>query len=133
MNDPFPKNPGDDPMQGIDKYKYFKKMLKKCLWVAFAFFLMLGVIGSCIIKSKRGDSQQIQSGAVTLDNFKKIEMGMTLDEVVALIGHGEQVSKSKQGRLEASMYSWTSGYLGANCSVMFQNGKVTNKAQIGLD
>ena len=78
------------------------------------------------------DSVEQSQGSVTLENYKKVEMDMTKAEVFKLLGEGKETAKASQGKLVVTSYSWTSGHFGANCSVMFQNGKVTNKAQIGL-
>jgi hypothetical protein len=71
---------------------------------------------------------------ITKAAFDIIETGMSYKQVVVIIGgYGELVSQSSYGSSSAALYQWDGvGSIGANANVMFQNGKVTSKAQYGL-
>lgn len=73
---------------------------------------------------------------MTLDQFNQIQNGMTLEEVVAIVGgEGEIVSETgeKGSDLHTVMYSYAGkGDIGANVSLMFQGNKLENKSQFGL-
>ena len=66
---------------------------------------------------------------ITLDQFNKLENGMTKEKVFEILG-GEGAVISESG--DVVMYSYNGTALGANVSLMFQGGKLMNKTQIGL-
>lgn len=74
---------------------------------------------------------------ITLDQFNKIQNGMTLEQVIAIVGgEGEIISESgdKGTQLHTVMYSYQGkGSIGANVSLMFQGNKLQNKSQFGLE
>ena len=75
---------------------------------------------------------------ITMDEFDAIKTGMTYQEVFDIIGgRGETISESDIGlgdEYYTVMYEWQGeGVPGANANVMFQGGKVVNKAQFGLE
>lgn len=81
------------------------------------------------------DATKEASGAgVTMANFNKIESGMTYEQVVELLGEeGTVLSQSDVAGFHTVMYTWNGeGGFGANMNAMFQNGKLVNKAQLGL-
>lgn len=92
-------------------------------------------------KPKENDNQnkpeekKEDSSGVTLDNFQKIENGMTYEEVVEILGkEGELLSEAGSGQYKTEMYQWEAeNGFGANMNVTFQNGKVQSKAQAGLE
>ncbi|MGG4434561.1 hypothetical protein AAXE64_08365 [Priestia megaterium] len=77
--------------------------------------------------------------AISKEEFDKIQNGMTLDQVIEVIG-GEGELQSETGaqgdQFYTSMYGWEgeSG-LGANAIIMFQGStpKVESKSQFGLE
>jgi hypothetical protein len=73
---------------------------------------------------------------VTLDEFNKLQNGMTYEEVIAIIGgEGNLLSESgeKGTELYTVMYDYKGeGDLGANANFMYQGGKLQNKSQFGL-
>jgi len=83
-------------------------------------------------KSKTSPKTQESSGSVTLANFQKIKIGMSKAEVFKLLGKGQETSTAGEGKYVLTTYSWKAGFMGANCVVMFQNGKVNSKGQLGL-
>lgn len=74
---------------------------------------------------------------ITLEQFQQIQNGMTLEEVIELVGgEGEVVSESgEEGTdMHTVMYSYSGeGEMGANVSLMFQGNKLQNKSQYGLE
>ena len=75
---------------------------------------------------------------ISLEEFNQISTGMTYTEVTSLIGSpGEMLSSTDSGlgpEHITELWSWEGeGSLGANANVMFQGGKVTSKAQSGLE
>lgn len=93
--------------------------------------------GKLINKSQFGvGSSKGSNVTITMDEFNKIQNGMTYDEVTKIIGDpGELNSETgKKGTdLYTAMYSYKGeGDIGANAILTFQGGKLTNKTQIGL-
>jgi hypothetical protein len=72
---------------------------------------------------------------INLDEFNKIQTGMTYDKVVNIIGgYGIVISESDIGDTKTIMYQWDGeGSLGANSNAMFQDGELISKAQFGLE
>lgn len=66
---------------------------------------------------------------ITLEQFNKIENGMTKDQVFEILG-GEGAVISESG--DTVMYSYNGTSFGGNASLMFQGGKLRNKSQMGL-
>lgn len=76
---------------------------------------------------------------VTLDEFERVETDMSYESVVSIFGaDGELLSSvdlfENKPQFKTETYAWDGyGGTGANCTVVFQGGKVTAKAQLGLD
>lgn len=75
---------------------------------------------------------------ITLEEFNAIKTGMTYQEVYDIIGgSGSVLSEADFGLGEAYrtvIREWSGeGQLGANANVTFQGGKVSSKAQYGLE
>ncbi|OIK04562.1 DUF3862 domain-containing protein [Bacillus sp. MUM 13] len=74
---------------------------------------------------------------ITKEEFGKIQNGMTVEEVVKIVGgKGEVISESgkKGDSFYTVMYSYKGeGQLGANANFMFQGNKLQNKSQMGLE
>lgn len=69
---------------------------------------------------------------VTKAKYDAITEGMSYSQVVAIIGQeGEEQSRSKIGDLTSVSYSWKNS-TGSNMFAIFQNDKMTMKAQYGL-
>ena len=87
---------------------------------------------------KGTDADIIQSEAsISLEEFNRIETGMTYQEVCAIVGGegtlGSSVDTGLGSEYKTEMYQWTGdGAIGANANVTFQGGKVISKAQVGL-
>ena len=71
---------------------------------------------------------------MTLEKFNKIEVGMTYEEVVEIVGcEGELTSEASVGDHHSAIYTWKGkGSVGANAVITFSNGEVSAKAQAGL-
>lgn len=74
---------------------------------------------------------------ISLEEFNAIRTGMTYQEVYDIVGGpGELLSEVDIGSSEyhTMLYKWEGeGSLGANANVTFQGGKVSSKAQFGLE
>lgn len=74
------------------------------------------------------------SGQMTLAKFNEIKMGMTYDEVVAIVGSRgdleQEADVSKDLKLET--YTFKGNVPLSSADLEFQNGKLTTKTQIGL-
>ncbi len=67
---------------------------------------------------------------ITLEQFNKLENGMTKEQVFNILG-GEGAVLSESG--DIVMYTYNGKSLGGNASLMFQGGKLMNKTQLGLE
>ena len=75
--------------------------------------------------------------SISLEEFNKIETGMTYSQVCEIVGGegtlGSSVDVGMGAQYKTEIYQWTgSGTIGANANVTFQGGKVVSKAQAGL-
>lgn len=74
------------------------------------------------------------TSGVNMENYKKLQTGMSYEEVVSILGkQGEEMSSNDIGGYRTIMYKWDgdTGF-GANMNAMFQNGELIQKAQFGL-
>ncbi len=74
---------------------------------------------------------------ITIDKYNQIENGMTYEQVVKIIGcEGKLTASADIGGGTSQTYSWSSRDLGGGttygATVVFIDGKVTGKYQIGL-
>lgn len=70
---------------------------------------------------------------VTMANYNMIKTGMTYSQVVQILGkEGTELTSNEVGGYKTVMYKWEGDGWGSNMNVMFQNGKVIQKAQFGL-
>lgn len=67
----------------------------------------------------------------SFDKFMQVQMGMTYDQVKAILGDGTEESSSSIGDIKTVAYSWKNSD-GSNISVMLQGDKVSTKAQAFL-
>ena len=75
---------------------------------------------------------------ISLEEYNEIKTGMEYQEVFDIIGsRGEELASSDLGfgnEYYTVIFTWEGeGALGANANVTFQGGKVTAKAQVGLE
>lgn len=104
-----------------------KKTISMIL-VAFSVFFCMALT-AC--------SPEDNSELITLEEYNKIETGMSYDEVKNIIGSDGEVSSEtgKEGDdIHIVIYSWKGkGSTGANALITFSNGEVETKAQAGLE
>lgn len=75
-----------------------------------------------------------ESEYITLDEYNKIEAGMTYEQVVEIVGsNGTLSAESNVSDMNTKMYTWYgNGLAGSNANVTFFNNSVQSKAQVGL-
>ncbi|MNW26248.1 hypothetical protein D3C74_30120 [compost metagenome] len=80
---------------------------------------------------KNGPLDQGEGVRITFEQYQQVEIGMTYEEVAAIMGgNGNAISESSS----MAVYSYFgTGGIGANAVFTFQNGKLLTKAQSGLD
>lgn len=80
-------------------------------------------------------SEPVNKPEMTKAEFEALQTGMSYSRAVEIIGSsGEVISESEIVGIRTVMYSWDGdGGLGANANVMFQNGELVTKAQLGLE
>lgn len=75
--------------------------------------------------------------AVTFEAFSRLEHGMSYEQVCKILGcDGHLLFRigGVGGVPETAMYSWQgAGIIGANMNATFKDGKLTSKAQFGMD
>jgi hypothetical protein len=70
---------------------------------------------------------------LTKANYLRIQTGMTYAEVIEILGEpGEELSRNELAGTTTIMYAWKR-WTGANMNALFQNGRLVQKAQFGLD
>ena len=78
------------------------------------------------------NSADISTG-INEEKFDSIQNGMTYDEVIEIIGsEGTSVSESEVAGIKTAIYQWDSSDGWGSATVTFQDGKVINKAQMGV-
>lgn len=78
-------------------------------------------------------SPKNNSSKVTLEQFNRLQEGMTYQEVVSILGsEGEILSSSDIAGYKTIMYMWEGNSLGGNMNAIFQNDKMISRAQFGL-
>lgn len=103
--------------------------------ILFASLLCICFIPFAIGCGAPSEAVQAASGSlVTAAQFEKVKVGMSKDEVWEILGPpAETASEGEIAGIHTALYVWYGDNLGiANCNVMIQNGKVVNKAQLGL-
>lgn len=107
-----------------------RSVIKTILSCIFLLFVVLVIIA---IATGGGDKDE--AGIMTMDKFNTIQNGMTYEEVVEIVGgEGELSNTAGDGEYKIELYSWDgNGNVGSNANVTFTNGKVSGKAQLGLE
>lgn len=111
-----------------------------CLTFFVVFFILVAGSIAMTINMNSGIQKSVsgvsnESEYMTMEEYNKIETGMTYEEVVEIVGSsGESMSKVEGNGTVIEMFTWYgNGMAGSNANVTFQNGKVTGKAQVGLE
>ncbi len=82
-----------------------------------------------IIEASRGPG----SADVTLANYERVRAGMTYDEVAAIFGGpGVRTAQLELAGERLEFYTWKDTAAG-QATVVFKNGRVTEKNQHGLE
>lgn len=105
----------------------------------FLIVLLIVLIFSIVFIAKgkffsRLDSKlaTIKTGKVSIQSYMQIQMGMTYNQIKAILGDGVQnISVDKYG-IKSSIYLWKNNK-GGSISIAFQKNKVINKAQVLLE
>lgn len=114
--------------------------MKKIFLVTLIIFVLFAFIGcdsaNDIIKGSSADIINSEA-SISLEEFNKIETGMSYKEICDIVGGEGTLSSSVDVGIgeeyKTEIYQWTgSGSIGANANVTLQGGKVISKAQIGL-
>ena len=115
--------------------------MKKIISIFLTVLIIAGVFVGCgtpndLIKGTGADIINSE-GSISLEEFNKIETGMTYTEVCDIIGGegtlGSTADIGMGDEYKTEIYQWTGdGSIGANANITFQGGKVVSKAQIGL-
>ena len=80
-------------------------------------FLFVSMIISC-------------SSNVNIENFNKIEMGMSKSEVESILGEGDSMIESDYEDYSMEVLTWKDGV--KIISISFSNGKVAAKVKVGF-
>lgn len=98
----------------------------------FAFCCIAGLIIMFVL-DEGGTPHNNSEQYITLDEFNQIQVGMTYDEVVEIIGsEGTVMSTSTFMDTTYTIYYWYAADEIANANVTFINDVVEGKAQVGL-
>lgn len=101
--------------------------------------IIMGIVNKNILYSAYGgNSAAYNPPTISLEEYNSIQIGMTYQEVVDIIGStGEALAEVDLGighEYYTNMLMWEGeGIVGANANIMFQDGKVIQKAQFGLE
>jgi hypothetical protein len=98
------------------------------------FLIIIVGIAACLWLSLRGSNEQRteEHSAITKAKYDSIQTGMSYEQVQGIMGEpGEEMSRSEIGGYTTIMCVWKNAS-GSNMNAMFQNGKLTTKAQFGL-
>ena len=73
-----------------------------------------------------------EQNKVTYENFSKIEIGMTYEQVVEIFGEeGKVYLETSDLDSETKLYEWYDSSHG-ECRIWFEDNKVTSKTQVNL-
>ncbi len=96
--------------------------------------LLFGVLGGILGHgSGEGNGPLKPEGPIpTMDQYNRINKGMTYKEVVAVMGfEGEKFSSRRQNWTFTETYRWNSPW-GPSVQVIFEQGRVIDKLPVGL-
>lgn len=84
------------------------------------------------IKPTVSEQADINQSKINYDNFLKIKMGGSYEDVVALLGaEGTQESSSEVAGIKTVLYNWD-GPSVSSMNITLQDDKIMTKAQMGL-
>jgi hypothetical protein len=94
-----------------------------------------GAASSAAPSEEAAPAPEANDPGISAAEFQAIQTGMTPEEVTAIVGSpGEVISENALAGTRTVMVQWQgeSGF-GANANAMFQNGKLIQKSQFGLE
>lgn len=101
----------------------------KILGIALGLFII--IIGIAALSG--GSDEDNNKCYITLDEFNKIQSGMSYNQVKEIVGcEGTVVSESEYMGTKMTIYSWYGKDGISNANVNIQNDKLLNKTQVGL-
>ena len=112
------------------------KTLIIILCILAGIIIFASVINYISPEQENNDIKQEEKAKdyITLDDFNKISTGMSYEEVKNIIGNdGTIVSDSQVSDTHMIIYSWYGKDKISNANFSFQNDKLINKTQIGLE
>lgn len=125
--------------------KSILKILGGCL-ITFLVWSLIVFIWSTVFVKKTTETvvdsskqivnsfhEEAEKGDITLEEYNKIQVGMTYSQVVKIIGaEGTFSSETQVGSYNYKYYTWNGVGFGASASIAFYNNKVYSKTQINL-
>lgn len=116
---------------------------KMSIWLKILIgFIVLMVLGRLSRESQDGNTGTPAASAptastpegITMAKYSQLQTGMSYEQVKSILGAaGEEMSSNEIGGTRTVMYQWKAGGFGANMNAMFQNDKLIQKAQAGLE
>lgn len=98
----------------------------------FVLWVILAIVGYYLNKKAKESKQKREATYITQAKFQSVRVGMSFDEVVALIGRPEkQLASAGDADNDVSTFFWRGGVV-AHAILVFQNGKLISKSQAGL-
>lgn len=77
--------------------------------------------------------EKTEKSGYTMENFNKLKTGMSYRECKKILGQkGELVSESSVGDMTMKQYQWIIDDYGGSIQLIFTNGKLDTKSQMGL-
>lgn len=119
--------------------------MTKAFWVLLALMIALPILGAgyllteFVFSTDNASSLQAANGGaststISLSEFESLHNGMPWDEVQRTVGSsGQLISETEMAGNHTAIYQFEGeGALGANASVVIQNGRLVQKSQFGL-
>lgn len=94
------------------------------------FIIVLFLNDKLTNKTQTGLNKKINE-SLTLEKYNQLKDGMKYEEVTAILGEGDEISKTDILGTSVATYQWK-GEDFAYITISIQNGKVTSKSQFGL-
>lgn len=127
MNESNVKNQNNDFSKSARMKRFLRANKKNFIGLGVCLFIVL-IFFAVIIISSITDSDDY----LNYENYEKIEIGMTYENVVALLDnhHGKSNATGRGG----SVYTWSNDSGSCKIIIAFDKaGLVANKSQSGLD
>lgn len=128
-------------IQKLPKTRKRRGILIAIAVIALSMSLMNGCGDKAAEDQKISDTNEVKptvseqaddESAINYDNFLKITMGSSYEDVVALLGEeGTQESSSEVAGIKTVLYSWDGPGI-SSMNITLQDDKIMTKAQMGL-